>query len=352
MDSYAIYPVEVFHWVDAFRKVTQLSTIHSINLYAEICFYQHSSQMLAEMIELESQRNELIAEFDGCEDDTEAMEELESEIIEFEFEHRLCDEIFGESNIAEYHQHIENVLIHHGFKKGFIPFFIEYFSPLEEQRITIPNIELKFIFEKPYFGGPFFSEDPRDEDNIDFSDVLRMARKMHPAGWIAILKNLGIPIREGSIVEDWTLFTPSLIIEDDKVSIPVFLMPTNTSPFDVEDTLCEDLKDQVAQMVNGLAIIFWSSPTILSTDEDFSKGQSIAYWGEIFISKMWHPLMLSDKSTSITKILNDAKFIGSSLDDEKWKALAIKDDNLVAIYLKNNVDLMIEMLDASINSQH
>lgn len=352
MDSYAIYPAEVFHWVDAFRKVTQLSTINAINLYAEICFYQHSNQMLAEMIELENQLDELIGEYDGCDDDADAMEELDIEIFEFELEHRLCDEMFGESNIAEYHQHIENVLIHHGFKKAFIPIFIKYFSPLDEPFSKIPDIDLQSIFDKPFSEHPFFHDDPREDSNIDFCDVLRMARKMHPAGWVAILNSLGINIREGSIVEDWTLFTPSMIIEDENLSIPVFLMPPSKSPFDVEDTLCENLKADVAQIVNGIAIVFWSSPTILSTEEDFSEGQAIVYWGEILYSGAWRPLMLSENSTSITKIIDDAKYIGTALDDEKWRALATKDDKLVDIYLKNNVDLMLEMLDASVNSHH
>lgn len=343
---------EALQWADLFSKFTGLSVIHSMSIYAELCFCWNTSKILQNILHMEEDLDDFYETHDIDEDEDaywEAMDEIHSrygvEYVDF----------MDDDEIKETYEHYRSVLKFHNLTDCCLDNLIESLNPIRDSgEWSLPSaISKSALWSAEFNPEPYYDKDPEEMDELEFGDVenaIRLARPMHPAGWLGVIRHLGFTVENETIDEDYELGKPSFYISDTLSPLPVFLAAPTRTPFSTDDVLCESIKQMIVEDNSAdCMILFYSAPM------SFSKGdtdEQIQFWGEILVNGDWYELVLRPESTTLDTIIADAISTSRGIEFLDWTRLSTKDQCLIEVWAKEDIDLLSEMFGSHQESLH
>lgn len=341
---------EVMNWVDAFSITTGLTPSVSLSVYAELCRFHSTYDLIKEIADRESM-------FLRCDEmgNPDLLKEYANTYIAHQDEQL---EVLDPEAMAERIRHYDDVLDHHGFKRSFIESFFQSLSPTGDCSPEPFEVKSRRALVRGFDKSPFYPPrqmktpvpNPFEELQSLFRDIQRET-PMNPQGWIAVMKALGLSVVKGSVSNAWTFGEPSFHLEDDADPIPVFIVGVLSPPYIPNPTLAEAealVGEYLSSRQNRRGILFTGVPVRVGDDpgNDF-----VVYWGKVYSDEVWHPLILHSESHSINQIVKDGIAVHDGLEGVDLKPLMDVGGRLVKVFADHHLDPTAELFTREATSQ-
>lgn len=344
---------EVMLWVDTLSTTTGLLPSDSLDIYAELCRFQSTAELIKEIAERES----ILLRFDELGSLPLMHAYGQSFIAMQDVALKAKDEAAYADRIAHYRK----VLTHRGFDEPFIADFLENLSPTGDGIPTEFEMKRRRSFDKRFNHKPFYPQRRMKTTVPSPFEVLaeiyhefRSGMPLNAAGWLAVIEHLGFSICKGSINKTWKYGEPSFLVDHAADPIPAFIVSEMNFPF-IDNPAILHTEEVVGEYLSSRQIrrgILFIGPPMRLGDEE--TDQCVVHWGRIYSDEKWLPLVLHAGSTSIEGIVSDGAFLADGIDGLDVEHLKDGDDGLVKVFADNHIDPTIDLLtrDSSSKSVH
>lgn len=353
MHCTAISIDEVMLWVDSLSATTGLLPSHGLAIYAELCRFPSTAELIQEIAERES----ILLRFDDLENVSLMHAYAQSFISMQDGQLKARDQGAYEERNAHY----KKVLTHRGFDEPFIAEFLGSLSPTGDKIPEEFEMQRRRSFDKRFNDKPFYPQRKMKTNVPSPFEVMaemyhefRSGMPVNAAGWLAVIKHLGFAICKDSVNKAWKYGEPRFQVDHAADPIPVFIVSEMNFPFldnppilRAEEIIGEYLSSR--QIRHGILFI---GPPMRLGDEETEK--CLVYWGRVYSDEKWLPLILHSGSMSIEVMVKDGALIANGIDDIDVENLKDEDDGLVKVFTDNHIDPTIDLLtrDSSSKSVH